>query len=128
LVIGVVFSPVYVFLLPSFDPKPKATVSERFLMIDWLGIVLCAGALASLVMGIDFGGVQWAWGSGSSIALFVVSGVLLAAFGVQQTFLILCTEKTRLFPIHFLKRRSLVVLFILNSEFHDTILSLPHYL
>ncbi|PQE19585.1 Aurofusarin rubrofusarin efflux pump AFLT protein [Rutstroemia sp. NJR-2017a WRK4] len=115
LVIGAVFSPVYVFLLPSFDPKPKATVSERFLMIDWLGIVLCAGALASLVMGIDFGGVQWAWGSGSSIALFVVAGVLLVAFGAQQTFLILCTEKTRLFPIHFLKRRSLVVLFILNS-------------
>ncbi|PQE26931.1 MFS drug efflux transporter protein [Rutstroemia sp. NJR-2017a BVV2] len=115
LALGAVFSPVYVFLLPSFDPKPKATVSERFLMIDWLGIVLCAGALASLVMGIDFGGVQWAWGSGSSIALFVVAGVLLVAFGVQQTFLILCTEKTRLFPIHFLKRRSLVVLFILNS-------------
>jgi hypothetical protein len=127
LVIGAVFSPVYVFLLPSFDPKPKATVAERFLMIDWLGIVLCAGALACLVMGIDFGGVQWAWGSGSSIALFVVAGVLLVAFGAQQTFLILCTEKTRLFPVHFLKRRSLVVLFILNSEFDNPLLFLPHY-
>ncbi|KAM3064830.1 hypothetical protein ACMFMG_010459 [Clarireedia jacksonii] len=115
LVIGAVFSPVYVFLLPSFDPKPKATVSERFLMIDWVGIVLCAGALAALVMGIDFGGVEWSWGSGSSIALFVVAGVLFVAFGVQQTFLIFCTEKTRLFPVHFLKRRSLVVLFILNT-------------
>lgn len=78
---------------------------------------MCVGAMASLVMGIDFGGVQWAWGSGSSIALFVVSGVLFLAFGVQQTFLILCTHETRLFPIHFLKSRALVALFALNSVY-----------
>jgi len=116
LVIGALFSPVYVFLLPSYDPKPKATLAMRFGQIDWVGAVLCTGALACLVMGIDFGGVQWGWGSGSSIALFVVSGVLFVVFGVQQTFLIFCSEETRLFPIHFLKRRSLVVLFILNSK------------
>lgn len=85
-------------------------------MIDWVGIILCVGAMACLVMGIDFGGVQWSWGSGSSIALFVVAGVLFIAFGVQQTFLIFCTTETRLFPIHFLKRKSLVVLFALNSR------------
>lgn len=67
-------------------------------------------------MGIDFGGVEWTWGSGSSIALFIISGVLFVLFGVQQTFYIFCTEQNRLFPIHFIKRRSLVLLFILNSE------------
>ena len=91
-------------------------MAERFGQIDWIGIVLCTGALACLVMGIDFGGIQWSWGSGSSIALFVVSGVLFVVFGIQQTFLIFCSEETRLFPVHFLKRRSLVVLFILNSK------------
>lgn len=84
--------------------------------IDWVGSVLFIGALTTLIMGIDFGGVEWKWGSGQSIALFVVSGVLFVIFGVQQTFFIFCNEQTRLFPIHFLKRRSLLLLFILNSE------------
>ena len=84
--------------------------------IDWIGIILFTAALACLLMGIDFGGVLWTWGNGSSIALFVVAGVLFILFGVQQTYTILCTETTRIFPVHFLKRRSLVNLFILNSK------------
>ncbi|KAL3421549.1 MFS drug efflux pump [Phlyctema vagabunda] len=115
LLIGGIFSPVYLFLLPSHDPKPNASIEERCGLIDWTGSLLCVGAMASLVMGIDFGGVEWAWSSGSSIALFVVSGVLFVAFGVQQTYCILCTHETRLFPIHFLKNRALVALFALNS-------------
>lgn len=122
LVIGAAFSPVYIFLLPSFEPLPNATSKEKAKNIDWVGIVLFIGALATLIMGIDFGGVGWSWGSGQSIALFVLSGVLFILFGVQQTFYILCNEENRLFPIHFLKRRSLLLLFILNSE-----LTLPQY-
>lgn len=75
-------------------------------------------------MGIDFGGVEWSWGSGRSIALFVVSGVLFVFFGIQQTFYIFCNEQNRLFPIHFLKRRSLLLLFILNSEFNPATICL----
>ncbi|KAA8649621.1 uncharacterized protein ATNIH1004_002292 [Aspergillus tanneri] len=115
LVVGAVFSPVYAFLLPSFEPMPNATPKEKARNIDWVGIVLFVGALATLIMAIDFGGVEWSWGSGSSIALFVVSGVLFVVFSVQQTFYILCNEENRLFPIHFLKRRSLLLLFILNT-------------
>ncbi|KAI2712159.1 hypothetical protein CBS147332_5795 [Penicillium roqueforti] len=115
LVIGAAFSPVYVFLLPSFEPLPNATSKEKAKNIDWVGIILFIGALATLIMGIDFGGVEWSWGSGQSIALFVVSGVLFILFGVQQTFYILCNEENRLFPVHFLKRRCLLLLFILNT-------------
>ncbi|RAO67601.1 uncharacterized protein BHQ10_003613 [Talaromyces amestolkiae] len=115
IVIGAVFSPVYALLLPSVDPIPNATSKERARNIDWVGIVLFIGALGSLIMGIDFGGVEWSWVSGRSIALFVVSGVLFVFFGIQQTFYIFCNEQNRLFPIHFLKRRSLLLLFILNT-------------
>lgn len=116
LVIGAVFAPVYFLLLPSINPLPNASQKEKAQNIDWVGSILFIGSLASLIMGIDFGGVEWKWGSGSSIALFVVSGVLFILFGVQQTFYIFCNEQNRLFPIHFIKRRSLVLLFILNSE------------
>ncbi|PWY66752.1 hypothetical protein BO70DRAFT_419069 [Aspergillus heteromorphus CBS 117.55] len=61
------------------------------------------------------GGSDWPWGGDCSIALFVVAGILFIVFGVQQTFHICCNEKNRLFPIHFLKRRSLPILFILNT-------------
>jgi MFS family permease len=117
LVVGAVFAPVYVFMLPEHDPLPNFPWITRMKRIDWAGIVLFVAALACLLMAIDFGGVQWAWNSGSSIALFVVASILFIAFGVQQSFCILCDESTRLFPVHFLKRRSLIILFILNSEY-----------
>ncbi|KAF7530665.1 hypothetical protein PCG10_000174 [Penicillium crustosum] len=116
LVIGAAFAPVYFLLLPSFEPLPNATSKEKAMNIDWVGSVLFIGALTTLIMGIDFGGVEWKWGSGQSIALFVVSGVLFIVFGAQQTFFIFCNEQTRLFPVHFLKSRSLLLLFILNTS------------
>ncbi|EFQ99576.1 MFS drug efflux transporter [Nannizzia gypsea CBS 118893] len=115
LVIGGVFAPVYLLLLPSFEPLPNSTHKEKAQNIDWVGALLCIGALATIVMAIDFGGSEWSWNSGPSIALFVVAGVLFIVFGVQQTFYILCTETNRLFPVHFLKNRSLFLLFILNT-------------
>ncbi|PYH91185.1 putative MFS drug efflux transporter [Aspergillus ellipticus CBS 707.79] len=115
LVIGGVFSPVYVLLLPPHEPLPTATQKEKAKNIDWVGSVLFVGALACLVMAIDFGGAEWAWGSSRSIALFVVAAILFIVFGVQQTFYIFCNEVNRLFPIHFLKRRSLLILFVLNT-------------
>jgi hypothetical protein len=115
LVIGAAFSPVYVWLLPPFDPLPGKTQKEKLQTIDWVGAVLFVAALACLIMGINFGGVKWAWGDGRSIALFVVSGICFIVFGLQQCMYWFCNEQTRLFPIHFLKRRSLLLLFILNS-------------
>ncbi|KAI1405015.1 putative MFS drug efflux transporter [Hypoxylon fuscum] len=115
LVIGGLFSPVYAWLLPSFDPLPDSTASERRKNIDWVGCIVFVGALACLIMAIDFGGVEWPWNDGREIALFVVSGILFITFGIQQSFFLLCNETNRLFPVHFLKRRSLLLLFILNT-------------
>ncbi|KAL7629880.1 hypothetical protein AAE478_001403 [Parahypoxylon ruwenzoriense] len=115
LVIGGFFSPVYAWLLPAFDPLPGRSSKERRKNIDWVGCVVFVGALACLIMAINFGGVEWPWNDGREIALFVVSGVLFIAFGIQQSFFLLCNEENRLFPVHFLKRRSLLLLFILNT-------------
>lgn len=106
---------MYLWLLPPFDPLPGKTQKEKLQTIDWVGAVLFIAALACLIMGINFGGVKWAWGDRRSIALFVVSGVCFIVFGLQQSMYWFCNELTRLFPIHFLKRRSLLLLFVLNS-------------
>jgi EmrB/QacA subfamily drug resistance transporter len=48
--------------------------------IDYLGAVLLAGALASIVLFTSLGGTTWAWRSTQVIALVVLSLVLVPAF------------------------------------------------
>ena len=74
--------------------------------------MLSIGAFITLVLGINFGGTLYDWSSGSIIALFVVSGVLFIALAVQQRFAILTKPENILFPIHYLKKKEAVLLFI----------------
>jgi hypothetical protein len=43
---------------------------------------------------------RYAWGSGAIIALFIVGGVLWAAFFLQQVFNFRTSEADRMFPLH----------------------------
>jgi len=84
---------------------------KRFAEIDYTGAILVCGAFVSGVMAINFGGVVYAWNSGRIIGLFVASGVLFILFGLQQTFTIATTEDRRIFPLQFLKSRTMLLLF-----------------
>src|SRR4051795_6548214 len=48
--------------------------------MDYLGAVLLAGALASIVLFTSLGGTTWAWGSTQVIGLVVLSVILVPAF------------------------------------------------
>lgn len=80
--------------------------------LDILGAVLNAGAFATLVMAICFGGGVYSWNSGQIIALFIVSGVLWISFVCQQAFAIATTKEHRLFPVILLKSWELDILFV----------------
>ncbi|KAI1335922.1 MFS drug efflux transporter [Xylariaceae sp. FL0016] len=110
LFVGALAAPVLLFQIPSKDPQPGMGVKARLAPIDFVGAVLLAGSMVTLIMAISFGGVVYAWSSGSIIALFVVSGVLVIAFALQQTFTILTTKEMRIFPLHFLRSPLLVIL------------------
>lgn len=112
LCIGGVFAPVYIFMIPSFNPRPNTSYRARFGEIDGIGAILLCGAYVSGIMAVSFGGVLYDWSSGRIIALFIVSGVLFIAFGVQQTYTIFTTEARRLFPVHFVKSRTMMILFV----------------
>ncbi len=58
---------------------------------------------------LSYAGAAWKWNSGGVITLWVVFGISLIAYVVQQTFSIFTTEKTRLFPVQFVRRRSFVL-------------------
>lgn len=63
-------------------------------------------------MALTFGGSTYPWNSGRQIALWVVFGVLLIAFFIQQYTCLFIDCKRRIFPAQFLKRRTLVLCFI----------------
>jgi len=112
LVVGGVCAPIYIFLLPTLNPRPGESIKKRAMEIDYLGNVLLCGFIISIVMPISFGGVQYAWNSGSIIALFVVAFVLLWLFLGQQFWAVGTAADRRVFPMHFLKSATMLVLFV----------------
>ncbi|TEA21332.1 Efflux pump patC [Colletotrichum sidae] len=117
--IGALAAPVYLFLLPSPDPQPGATFVQRLAEIDWIGAPLLLGAIICFTMGISFGGVMYAWNSGSEIALFVVAGVLFVLFGIQQAYCIGTTKARRLFPVELIVSkkyyRTIILMFFVTA-------------
>lgn len=122
--------PIYLFLLPNPDPRPGVSRSARLKSIDFIGAVLVIGAIVSFAMGINFGGIIYAWNSGSEIALFVVAFVLFVVFGLQQAFCIGVAKENRLFPVEFLmggwSQRTPLIMFITTAA-GGTCIFLPVY-
>ncbi|KAB5530401.1 major facilitator superfamily domain-containing protein [Coniochaeta sp. 2T2.1] len=115
LVIFGVFSPIYVFILPSLELQPGKRLSEKLRQIDWIGSLLNAAIWATWVVAITFGGATWAWSDGRTIATFVVCGVLIIVFGLQQRFKIGTTHESRIFPAGFLLSKDLLLQHIVTS-------------
>lgn len=59
-------------------------LTRRARGIDWLGCVLTVGLTVCLLLAMQWGGVTYAWGSATIIALFVVFAVLLVALCFWQ--------------------------------------------
>lgn len=111
LCIGALFAPIYFLYLPSRDPRPNTSILSRCREIDYFGTLLQVGAFISGIMAVSFGGVLYAWNSATIIALFILSGVLFILLALQQIFTVLTTLSRRVFPIHYVTRKELVILF-----------------
>ncbi|KAF5485349.1 Efflux pump DEP3 [Colletotrichum siamense] len=71
LFIRAVCAPAYIFLLPSVDPRPGVSLRERASQLDYAGMVLLLGSLASFIMAINFGGLTYpASAAGAFIPIF----------------------------------------------------------
>ncbi|KAI1465185.1 MFS general substrate transporter [Daldinia caldariorum] len=113
LVIFGVMSPIYLFLVPSVPRRPEMSFLEKVKLIDWLGILLNSAMYACFTIAFLFGGVEWAWSDGRTIALIVLAFVLLIAFVLTQKFAILTDKVNRLFPCGFLRDPQLVLMYVL---------------
>ena len=83
----------------------------RLAEIDWIGTLLQVGAFTSGIMAISFGGIIYLWNSGRTIGLFVCSGILFIALGLQQSLIILTTRERRVFPVQYVQNKEMVILF-----------------
>ncbi|KAL7937736.1 major facilitator superfamily domain-containing protein [Trichoderma chlorosporum] len=126
LVLFAITSPIFLFVIPSLDPQPGRKFSQRLADMDWLGAILNAAIYASWVLALIFGGAQWAWSSGRTITVFVVCGVLIILFALQQGFKLLTTSTLRIFPARFLLSRSLLLQY-LTASCTATTLFIPVY-
>ena len=104
LVIGAILAPAYLFLLPNTDFKRGTPITKKLQQMDWLGIVVFDGAMACLVMAINFGGSLYAWDSANEIVLWVMAGVLFIAFGITQWLTPFVGVENKLYPTHFFRK------------------------
>lgn len=127
LVIGAVFAPALIFYLPSILPLQGVSVRDRLLRIDWLGFLLGSGVWVSFLVGLTMAGGPWPWDDGRTIATFVVFGVVLALYVLQQYFALLTTRERRAFPGHLLRDRTEVLLYIVTAAGTTTLFVVVYY-
>ena len=113
LIIGGIWAPIYFFLLPSFDPQAGTPFAQRGANFDFLGAVLSVAGFVTFIMAMSFGGAVYAWNSGSIITLFVVGILCWIAFFTTQHFCWLTNDRSRMFPMHFFKKKEALLLFLL---------------
>lgn len=74
--------------------------------------MLNAAAYAFFITACTYSGSQLPWNSGTVIALWAVTGVVVLLFVIQQWTAFLTTKEDRIFPVWCLKSRSLILLYI----------------
>ncbi|KAH8820693.1 major facilitator superfamily domain-containing protein [Xylogone sp. PMI_703] len=108
--LAALFSPVYFFVFPSHNPNPSKTIFQRLAILDWVGGILNVGTWVIFMVILVMSGSRYAWDSAFSIALWIIWGVILIAFIVQQKYSLF--TRHQIFPTHFLRSRTLILLYI----------------
>ncbi|EGE86128.1 MFS drug efflux transporter [Blastomyces dermatitidis ATCC 18188] len=101
--IGAACAPFYLLLIPSIDPRPGATIKERWAELDDPGILLQGGALTAFILALNLGGLTFPWNSARIISMFVVAGVLFILLGIQQAWAIGTCPSRRIIPVQFFR-------------------------
>jgi MFS family permease len=79
-----IFGILFFFKSPDRPAVSSIPIWERIRRIDWLGLLLFAPAIVSLLLVLQWGGSTYAWNDARIIGLFVVFGVLLISFACVE--------------------------------------------
>lgn len=127
--IGALTAPFLLFLIPEYDALKGTSIKDRLKKIDWIGLIVFCGMISSLVLGLQFGGNEYAWNSGQVIGCFVSFGVLLVIFTFTQTLWMPGqTKQRRLFPLDMLFTRTPLLLGVISGTASTSILIAIYYI
>jgi hypothetical protein len=110
-----VVSPIFLFVQPRYNPITQISGPKKLAQIDWAGAFLNASTFVLFILVLAFQGPIWSWSSGGAIALWLLFGASLILYGVQQRFTILTTVERRLFPVDFLKSRTMLLAYFTTA-------------
>jgi MFS family permease len=89
---GFVYGASAVLVTAFYHPPPTGMqrqghqVRELLAKVDFIGIILFTGSIATLVIGLTWGGVTYPWDSGRIIAVLTVGCIGLLCFGMYERF------------------------------------------
>jgi hypothetical protein len=74
------------FHTPSQAKPMPATLKEKFLQMDPIGVVLVMGGIISFILATEYGGQTHPWGSSVVVGLLVGTVVIWIAFGAWEMY------------------------------------------
>ena len=92
---------VIFFRLPPHIRPAEATLREKMLQLDPIGIVFIMAAVVCYILALQWGGLTLPWHSSTIIGLFVGFALLLTCFGIDQWWL----DERAMLPKRLLKDR-----------------------
>ncbi|KAJ5746444.1 hypothetical protein N7520_011626 [Penicillium odoratum] len=128
LVIGAISGPAFILCLPPICLMQSVSIRDRLASIDFVGFVLGSGVWVSFLLAFTMPGGQWAWKDGRTIATFVVFGMVLVIYALQQYFAIFTTPSQRAFPGHLLRDRTQVLLYVVTAAGTTSVFVVVYYL
>lgn len=115
------------FSTPKAAVPVKATLTEKFLQMDPLGVVLVMAAVVTYILAIQYGGVAHAWNSSIVVGLLVGTVAILAAWAVNEWY----QGERSMVPPRLIKDRTNFVMalfaFFLAGGFFAAIYYIPIY-
>lgn len=100
--IGAVTLVVVAFFLRAPPIRSTTTLKRQIIRLDPLGSVLFLPGVICLLLALQWGGTTYEWSNGRIIALLVLAGVLLIAFGAVQVW----RKEDATIPPRIIKQRS----------------------
>ncbi|KAJ5766310.1 uncharacterized protein N7511_003926 [Penicillium nucicola] len=104
-----------IICLPRKYLGPDIPLLSRLMAIDPIGIVFNMTTPVLFALALEFSGPVWYWGSAASIAVWVVFGVVLVGWAIQQYWCIGTTPEQRAIPLHLLNRADLLPLWVASG-------------
>ncbi|PQE10685.1 HC-toxin efflux carrier TOXA protein [Rutstroemia sp. NJR-2017a BVV2] len=117
---------IHIFLLPLHNPMPS--MPKKWTNIDWLGAILNAVFFTTFIVILTIGGATPDWRSAAPITLWIIFGIALLLYILQQAYSIGTSREWRLFPVHLLLSRTLILLFTGTAASTTGLVILIYYL